>query len=167
MSYIEYEGRRASLARLAEMETVFGRSRQSKTHLVLDGSDTNGTMSVNRAELGVQVPGPGPHNHKRFSELIYVCSGALDVLAGDKLLTLHGGDAVVVPPLMPHAFSATAEGGDVDVLVVGSPGMDRFEYFREISNLTEFPPPLDFQERYDNYFLESDVWMARSNWDRR
>jgi mannose-6-phosphate isomerase-like protein (cupin superfamily) len=152
-----------ALSRMADDE-VIGHPA-SATRLLLDGSMTGGAMAVLHSQLGEGVAGPGPHEHKRFSELLYVCSGALQVLAGEQLTVLEQGDSVVVPPRLVHAFAA-APGQQADVLIVGAPGLDRFDYFRELSGATVFPPPVEFQERFDNWFLQSEVWAQRSVWDR-
>lgn len=164
MSFSSSEHSHVSLARVADNE-VIGRSASSRTRLILDARNTGGTMSIVRSELGLNMTGPGPHNHKGFSELIYVASGALDVLANDEIVTLEKGDAVVVPPLISHAFAA-ARDSEADVLIVAAPGMDRFEYFRQMSKMISFPPPEAFQEEFDNYFLESAIWQSRSVWDK-
>ncbi|WP_308159486.1 AraC family ligand binding domain-containing protein [Micromonospora sp. C81] len=43
--------------------------------------------------------------------------------------TLHKGDALFVPPNIPHAF-APADGQDADFHVVITPGKPRFDYYR-------------------------------------
>ncbi len=64
---------------------------------------------------------------------------------------------------MPHAFAA-APGEDVDILIVITPGVERFEYFRHLERIAygKVPPEslLDVQELYDTYFLQSDTWTA-------
>ncbi|MDX6227827.1 MAG: hypothetical protein QOI76_1217 [Frankiales bacterium] len=152
-----------ALARASENETL--RNGQNATRLLLDGSDTGGAMNVIRSQLAVGAPGPGPHLHKGFSEMLYVVSGELQVLAGDAVTTLLAGDVAVVPPGLPHAFAA-AEGSAAETLLVMAPGIDRFEYFRQLTGMTSFPPPEEFQEQFDNWFLQSDAWSRRSVWDR-
>jgi quercetin dioxygenase-like cupin family protein len=152
-----------ALSRMADDELIGHPA--STTRLLLDGSMTGGAMNVLHSQMSPGVAGPGPHEHKRFSELLYVCSGALQVLAGDTITILEQGDSVVVPPRLVHAFAAAPDEA-ADVLIVGAPGLDRFDYFRELSTLTAFPPPVEFQERFDNWFLQSEVWAQRSVWDR-
>lgn len=64
---------------------------------------------------------------------------------------------------MPHAFAA-APREDVDILIVITPGVERFEYFRHLERIAygKVPPEslLDVQELYDTYFLQSDTWTA-------
>ncbi len=65
---------------------------------------------------------------------------------------------------MPHAFAA-APGCDADLLIVITPGVERFEYFRHLQRIAlgELSPEslLEVQERYDNHFLNSAVWEKR------
>jgi quercetin dioxygenase-like cupin family protein len=153
----------AALSRAGANEII--RNGANATRLLLDGSDTGGAMNVIRSELASGAAGPGPHLHKNFSEMLYVVAGELQVLAGDTVITLSAGDVAVVPPLMPHAFGAAA-GSTAEALLVMAPGLDRFEYFRQMTSMTSFPPPEEFQERFDNWFLTSDAWTQRSVWDR-
>jgi hypothetical protein len=51
------------------------------------------------------------------------------------------GDVIVVPPRMPHAFS-TQRGTNAELLIVIAPGVERFEYFRQLTRIArgEEPP---------------------------
>ena len=71
------------------------------------------------------------------------------------------GDLAVVPPGLPHAFAAAA-GSDADLLIVITPGIERFEYFRHLARIaTGQQPPeslLEVQARYDTFFEDSAAW---------
>jgi hypothetical protein len=62
-----------------------------------------------------------------------------------------------------HAFAATADSG-ADLLVVITPGVERFGYFRLLARLLQGQATHDellaAQERYDNYLLDSPEWQA-------
>ncbi|HWF47850.1 MAG TPA: hypothetical protein VG168_12645, partial [Bryobacteraceae bacterium] len=51
-----------------------------------------------------------------------------------------------------------------DILIIITPGVERFEYFRQLTRIArgeERPESLeDVQELYDNYFLNSPQWDA-------
>lgn len=70
---------------------------------------------------------------------------------------------MVVPPRLPHAFSAE-RGHSAELLIVVAPGIERFEYFRQLTRIARGKEPpenlLDVQELYDTYFLNSPVWDA-------
>jgi hypothetical protein len=85
------------------------------------------------------------------------------VLAGDRVVTAGRGDLVVVPPGLAHAFAA-APGEDADILVVITPGIERFEYFRHLERIAygRVPPEslVEVQELYDTYLRSSTAWDA-------
>jgi mannose-6-phosphate isomerase-like protein (cupin superfamily) len=136
--------------------------------LLADGSDTDGAISANRTRLGPGVGGPPPHYHRGSAEIFFVIDGSLQALAGDRVVTLNGGDFLVVPKNMPHAFATPAQ-TSADVLIVFAPGMqDRFDYFRLTDRVMEGQASpqeiLDSQERFDNHFLDSPIWrQARAD----
>jgi quercetin dioxygenase-like cupin family protein len=152
---------RAASSRESANEVIAMKSGLGVTRLLLDASSTGGAMSVVRSQLQLGASGPGPHHHRTFSELLYVTAGALDVLSGDDVTTLEAGDVVVVPPMTPHAFAAHP-GSAADVLIVAAPGLDRFDYFRQLGQQPTMPPPEEFQAQFDNYYLTSDAWTARA-----
>ena len=71
------------------------------------------------------------------------------------------GDLAFASPGLPHAFAA-APGADADLLIVITPGVERFEYFRHLERIAygKVPPEslLEVQELYDTYFLNSTNW---------
>ena len=87
--------------------------------------------------------------------------GSVQLLAGDRILLIGEGDLAVVPPGLPHAFAAAAA-SDADLLIVITPGIERFEYFRHLARIaTGQQPPeslLDVQARYDTFFDDSAAW---------
>jgi hypothetical protein len=44
------------------------------------------------------------------------------------------GDLVVAPPSLAHAFAA-APGHDAELLVIIAPGVERFDYFRQLERI--------------------------------
>ena len=75
--------------------------------------------------------------------------GSIDVLAGDHVLTATEGDLVVVPPGHPHAFAASAA-RCADVLVMVTPGIERFGFFRALSGvLAAGADPADRMARHE------------------
>jgi uncharacterized RmlC-like cupin family protein len=92
-----------------------------------------------------------------------VLDGRLDVLSGTDIVKAEGGDVILVPPRVPHAFAAQ-RGSSADILIIITPGVERFEYFRQLTRIArgeERPESLqDVQDLYDNYFLNSPEWDA-------
>jgi mannose-6-phosphate isomerase-like protein (cupin superfamily) len=113
--------------------------------------------------LGRGAEGANPHRHAGSSELFHVVDGSVLILAGAEVVTLQQGDLAVVPPQLPHAFAGTADSGG-DLLIVITPGVERFGYFRLLARLLPGQATTEelqaAQERYDNYFLDSPEWRA-------
>ncbi|MEU5255044.1 cupin domain-containing protein [Streptomyces longwoodensis] len=132
--------------------------------LLADSSATGGALSTVRVTLAEGADGAKPHVHHRSAEMFYVLDGTAEVLSGDDVVTAGRGDLIVVPPDRPHAFAA-APGAPLDLLVVITPGVERFAYFRHLQRirLGELTPEslLEVQELHDNHFLSSPAWDTR------
>ena len=130
--------------------------------LYADSSATGGALSSQRITLLHGAAGATPHHHTGSSELFYVISGAAETLAGERVVTAAEGDLVVVPPGAVHAFAA-APGSDADLLIILTPGVERFEYFRQLQRIAAGEAPLESileaQDLYDNHFDDSPVWQ--------
>jgi quercetin dioxygenase-like cupin family protein len=153
------------VVRSADAETV-GRA-PTTVRLLADASSTGGALSTIRVSLERGADGAKPHHHAGSAELFYVLDGAAQLLSGDQVVTAERGDLVVVPPKLAHAFAA-APGERADLLIVITPGVERFEYFRHLERIAygKVPPEslLDVQELYDTYFERSTAWdTARSS----
>ncbi|NUR90871.1 MAG: cupin domain-containing protein [Nonomuraea sp.] len=151
-----------AVARGVEAETIGGKTTHGR--LMLEASHTGGALSSVRMSLGEGADGATPHHHKSASEMFYVLGGRLEVLAGDDILTLEEGDMAVVPPMTAHAFSAVP-GHPAELLIVATPGIERFEYFRLLDRLGRGEATLEellaSQDRFDNHFMDSQVWKSR------
>lgn len=150
----------AVIARAVNAETVGGPLATGR--LLMDSSATRGALSTVRMTLGEGADGAAPHHHTTATELFYVLSGRARVLVGGDITTLEEGDVAAVPPRTPHAFAASA-GSSADLLIVITPGIERFEYFRLLDRVrTGKATVLDLlasQERYDNHILASPEWQ--------
>ncbi|MBO0878238.1 MAG: cupin domain-containing protein [Pseudonocardia sp.] len=149
------------IVRAADAETLATAS--VRVRLLADSAATGGALSTQRVELSEGADGATPHLHRMSSELFYVLSGSVDVLTGDRVITGTEGDLMVIPPGMPHAFAATA-GHPGELLIVITPGVERFEYFRHLGRIARGEVSaeslLDMQDRYDTHFLVSPPWRA-------
>lgn len=65
--------------------------------------------------------------------------------------------------LMARTFG-TAPGHAADILILITPGLERFGYFRLLERLSKGEATLEelmaSQDPYDNHFLDSPVWWA-------
>lgn len=131
--------------------------------LLADSEAPGGGLTCNRTWFREGAVGAPPHYHTRASELFFVLDGALQVLTGDRVVTLTPGDLLVVPPKLPHAFGP-APGAAAEVLIVFSPGMARFDYYRLLDRVARGEArPQEIrasQERFDNHYVESAIWQA-------
>jgi mannose-6-phosphate isomerase-like protein (cupin superfamily) len=132
--------------------------------LLLDASQTCGAISAHRVRLHSGGNEAGPHHHTRSSELFYVLNGAIDILAGASVRTATEGDLILVPPGVAHAFGAAA-GTSGELLVVITPGIDRFEFFRQLERTVRGDVDLAVfmseQPTYDTYPSASSAWTDR------
>lgn len=135
----------------------------STIRLLADSNDTGGALSTQIVQLGRNVPGAVPHRHDTSAEMFYILDGVVDVLSGTDVVRAKAGDLLVVPKGVPHAFGA-AGGHGAELLIVITPGVQRFEYFRHLGRISRgelaIESLLDVQERYDTHFLASPVWDA-------
>jgi quercetin dioxygenase-like cupin family protein len=148
-----------AVARALEAETL--QVGTSTLRLLLDASATHGAVSAHRVHLADGSLGANPHHHTRSSELFYVLDGSVDLLAGPHVITATEGDLVVVPPDVAHAFAASA-GCSGELLVLVTPGIERFEFFRQLVRVAN-GDRADFmrsQPDYDIYPADSEVWSA-------
>lgn len=152
--------RGAVLVRAAEAE-VLADGPQSLITLLADSGDTGGALTSNRATLRQGSDGAPPHYHTRTSELFFVLGGSLRVLLGERVLVLEEGDFLVVPPRVAHAF-APAPGAETDVLIVFSPGVARFDYYRLLDRVNKGEASAAeitaSGERFDNHYVDSPAW---------
>ncbi|MEU6240274.1 cupin domain-containing protein [Streptomyces sp. NPDC047024] len=150
------------LVRDADAEVIGG--DPVGVRLLADSSASGGALSTVRVTLAEGADGAHPHVHHHSAEMFYLLDGAAEVLSGDDVVTAERGDLIVVPPDRPHAFAAVP-GSRADLLIVITPGVERFEYFRHLQRirLGELTPEslLEVQERYDNHFLRSEAWEDR------
>ncbi|MER5596590.1 cupin domain-containing protein [Streptomyces sp. NPDC002265] len=127
--------------------------------LLADG----GAVSASRLTLTTGADGAPPHHHKRSHELFYVLDGSVLFRLGDTLTTVGKGGLVVIPPHLPHVFGA-AEDTVADMVVVLSPGIERFGYFEQLAAISrgeaEFASLIPEQDRYDVHFENIPDWRS-------
>ncbi|MFI6802310.1 cupin domain-containing protein [Streptosporangium canum] len=162
MSLIVPDFDESVIVRSAEAE-VIGRA-PTTIRLLADSGSTGGALSTQRVTLINGADGAKPHHHAGSAELFYLLEGTAQLLSGDQVVTAGRGDLVIVPPGLAHAFAA-APGEDADILIVITPGVERFEYFRHLERVAygKVPPEslLEVQELYDTYFRDSTAWKDR------
>jgi len=130
--------------------------------LLADSNVTGSALTANRATFQKGSPGAPAHFHTRATEMFFVLSGAMRILVDHEVVTLGQGDFLTVPPTVPHAF-APAPDSEAELLVVFTPGMDRFDYYRLLERVFRGEASVqdirDSSERFDNHYFESPVWQ--------
>jgi hypothetical protein len=80
----------------------------------------------------------------------------------ERVRTATEGDLVVVPPGTVRAFAAAPD-ADGDLLTILAPGVERFEYLRQLQRIAAGQAPLESilhtQDRYEDHFDDSPVWQ--------
>jgi quercetin dioxygenase-like cupin family protein len=160
MTHVAADADGAVLVRADDSEQISEPGRRIR--LLADSSATGGLLSTQRVTLFDGIDGAHPHQHAQSGELFYVLGGTVQLLVGDQVTEAHEGDVAFVPPGLTHAFAAKA-GADTDLLIVITPGVERFEYFRHLARIVkgEATPEslLEVQERYDTWFGASEPWQ--------
>jgi quercetin dioxygenase-like cupin family protein len=118
---------RSSDAEILTMPTV-------KLKFLVGRNATGGALSTVRVSLEKGADGANPHRHHHSAEMFYILDGIVQILSGTDVLKAEPGDIIVVPPHLPHAFSAE-RGSIADLLIVITPGVERFEYFRKLTRI--------------------------------
>ncbi len=73
---------------------------------VLAGGDrTAGTVMFGEARLPARTSGPGLHVHTREDESVYVVSGTMTFVVGDRRFEAGAGQLVWLPREVPHTFA--------------------------------------------------------------
>lgn len=105
-------------ARLAAAPPRLASGRAEVPWQVLAGGDrTAGQVIFGEAHLPARSPGPGLHVHTREDEAVFVISGVMTFVVGDRRFEAGGGDLLWLPRTVPHTF---ANLGDEPVWAFGS-----------------------------------------------
>ncbi|MFI1172875.1 cupin domain-containing protein [Streptomyces melanogenes] len=131
--------------------------------LLADAGDTGGALTANKATFEKGSPGAPAHFHTKATEMFLVLDGTMRILVQDEVHTLEKGDFLTVPPTVPHAF-APAPGSTAELLVVFTPGLHRFDYYRLLERVYRGEATVqeikDSSQTYDNHYFDSPVWQA-------
>lgn len=148
------------VVRSGKAETLQDGARSLIT-LLADADATGDALTANKATFAEGSPGAPAHFHTRATEVFYVLDGRMRFLVGDEVRTLERGDFLTVPPHVPHAF-APAPGSTAELLVLFTPGLHRFDYYRLLERVHHGEAGVEeiraSSERYDNHYVDSVLW---------
>ncbi len=95
----------STIVRGAEAEVVGAPAARVK--LLADSSATRRVCYPPvQVTLAKNADGARPHHHDHSAEMFYVLDGVVEILSGKQIVKAERGDVIVVPPKLPHAFSA-------------------------------------------------------------
>ncbi|MBF6348038.1 cupin domain-containing protein [Nocardia flavorosea] len=138
--------------------------------LLIDAEQAGGAVSTLEVTMARGADGAAPHFHTRSDELFYVAEGELQLLAGERLVTVGAGGTAVVPKNTTHAFGATPDSG-ARILIALMPGVQRFGYFRLLERIARGEATFDelaaSQDEYDNHFVDAPRWWQERTAQRR
>ena len=151
------------LVRADEAETVID-GPTSLITLLADSPETGGAVTINRATLAVGASGAPPHSHTRAAESFFVLDGERRCSSTSRSCNSPGVHSPLVPPGTTHAFAPPREKA-ADVLVVFTPGMRRFDYYRLLERVNvgeaEVAEIGASSEEFDNHYAVNADWNAR------
>ncbi|MFI1913776.1 cupin domain-containing protein [Nocardia sp. NPDC020380] len=160
---------RSAVIRQPQDAETIGAGKPVSVRLLIDSNEAGGSSSTVEVTMARGADGATPHYHTLSDELFYVADGELQVMAGDKIVTVGAGGALVVPKFMPHAFGAAPD-SSARLLIALTPGVERHDYFHFLERLAQgqaTPADIDqAQKDYDNYFLDAPQWWAERNANR-
>lgn len=129
--------------------------------LLEDSQNSEGLFGANRLVLAAGANGTRPHHHTLSTEIFYVLDGTMEFLVDGELSSVRKGGLVVVPPGTVHAFGASSD-GPAEFFAVLTPGIVRFEYFRQLGRIArgeaEWDSMDELHDRFDVHFDGDPEW---------
>jgi quercetin dioxygenase-like cupin family protein len=101
---------------------------------VVEGSDSNGSVSVFECDVPAGSQMAAPHSHDAFEETIYGLEGVTTWTIEGNSVEIGVGEAVCVPRGAIHGFENRG-GADARFLAVATPGGFGPSYFREVGKI--------------------------------
>jgi quercetin dioxygenase-like cupin family protein len=83
--------------------------------------------------------GPARHLHYKQDEWFYVVQGKFVFEVGPEKFTLHPGDSLLAPRMVPHVW-AYVDNGPGRILVAFTPAGSMEAFFREVTKADAMPP---------------------------
>jgi quercetin dioxygenase-like cupin family protein len=107
---------------------------QLGVRFLVEGADSNGSVSVFECYVPANSRMPAPHSHDAFEETIYGIEGVTTWTIDGESTEIGVGEAVCVPRGAIHGFE---NGGSEDAtfLAIASPGVFGPDYFTEVGDV--------------------------------
>ena len=108
--------------------------------------DTDGALFVfEHADMG--KGGPPRHFHYEQDEWFYAIKGDFAFEVGDERFTLHPGDSLFAPRMVPHAWAYVGDDPGTLLLAV-QPAGSMEAFFRESCEMTRLPTPQEADQMF-------------------
>jgi quercetin dioxygenase-like cupin family protein len=107
---------------------------QLGVRFLVEGSDSNGSVSVFECYVPANSRMPAPHSHDAFEETIYGLAGVTTWTIDGETTEIGVGEAVCVPRGAIHGFENCGS-ADATFLAMASPGVFGPDYFREVGEV--------------------------------
>jgi len=107
---------------------------QLSIRFLIEGADSNGTVSVFEAYVPANARMPAPHSHDAFEETVYGLQGVATFTIDGEITEIGPGDAVCVRRGSVHGFENRGH-NDATFLCVATPGVFGPAYFHEIGEV--------------------------------
>jgi quercetin dioxygenase-like cupin family protein len=103
---------------------------------LVEGEDSNGSVSVFRCDLPVGARPALPHSHDEFEETVYGLSGVTTWTVDGTANTVGAGDVLCIPRGAVHGFEVDGD-EDASILCIATPGLFGPAYFSDIAGVLE------------------------------
>jgi quercetin dioxygenase-like cupin family protein len=102
----------------------------------LEGSESEGSVSIFEVDVPAGVSVPAPHSHDVYEETVYGLEGVLTFTADGSAVDVGPGDVLCIRRGVVHHFE---NAGDVDAraLAIVTPGSLGPDYFRELGAILD------------------------------
>ena len=111
-----------------------------KIQFLVEGSETNDSVSIFRCDFEAGARSPMPHSHDGFDETVVGLSGEFTMVVDGVVNTLREGDVIHVPRGVVHGFGVK---GEASILAISTPGLFGSAYFREMADALNGDGPPD------------------------
>lgn len=111
-----------------------------KIQFLIEGGETNDSVSIFRCDFQAGARSPMPHSHDGFDETVVLLSGEFTMVVDGVVHTLHEGDTIHVPRGVVHVFGVK---GQASILAISTPGLFGSAYFRETADALNVDGPPD------------------------
>ena len=102
-----------------------------KIQFLIEGSETNDSVSVFRCDFEAGARSPMPHSHDGFDETVVGLRGEFTMVVDGEVHTLREGGVIHVPRGVVHGFGVK---GAASILAISTPGLFGSAYFREMAD---------------------------------